>query len=65
MSEWIKCSEELPMYFKSVLTACRYTDATWGVKTGFMDEDHEWWIEGAVWTPTHWMPLPYPPKEES
>ena len=74
MSEWIKCIDRLPntekvlaifcsennvMYnmrhdgwFRDTIYSCRFD------KSKFIIESH-----GPVFEPTHWMPLPLPPKE--
>ena len=35
----------------------------WRIKVGAQGESGQWAVWGASWTPTHWMPLPPPPKD--
>ena len=61
---WIPVKEMLPEQFKPVLVyfnrnGCRGT----GVAEYYHDGDTKVW-RGCGFIPTHWMPLPKPPKEE-
>lgn len=62
MSEWIKCSDRLPSEWFDVLLTVEFMPGDWRTKAGGLDSDGKWWLPGASWTPTHWQPLPEPPK---
>jgi len=66
---WIKCSDRLPLPRTGVLVACYWGLDAWVMKWGTYCAGHPdasaegWLIPGASWIPTHWQPLPEPPKE--
>jgi len=44
--------------------ACEWVPGDWRIKTGYwFEQEGRWVVFGASWTPTHWCPLPSPPKE--
>lgn len=67
MSEWIKCSERMPedylpvlAFFDGLTTRLVYFDST----------SKCWWLADnpsyiGDFSPSHWMPLPPPPREET
>lgn len=70
MSEWIKCSDRLPEYNTEVLVTAEFDrPGDWRHSIGALDSNMrdsaawKWWVKGASWTPTHWMPLPEPPAD--
>jgi len=60
---WIPVSERLPSAHELVLVY----NPGYLMSTGFMYEDGRWRVRSIDYpgTPTYWMPLPEPPKEES
>ena len=63
---WISVENELPkedvrvlVYFDGVIAVSDIYD------TNMMDGTPMWTFTGAGGDPTHWMPLPEPPKEET
>ena len=71
MTDWIKCSDQLPPNDRlvTVFIMREYADGTkpsWTMKIDSRtDRDGgRWWlIEPYDFQPTHWMPLPEPPKD--
>ena len=76
MNEWTSVKECLPKEGVNVLTwnpdlAKRYhVEAGYDIHRLWLDREHDnWWIGYSKYTvdstyaPTHWMPLPEPPKE--
>ena len=69
VQEWISVKERLPEIGRKCLIANREIvvrgwlrpDGVW--KTGVSSD--EVWSKFSLHTPTHWMPLPEPPKEET
>lgn len=67
---WVSCDERMPAIETAVLVACEFDgDGDWRMKWGTLVPSHPyaiegWLIPGASWIPTHWMPLPAPPKQE-
>lgn len=67
---WISCSERMPDSKTGVLVAREFDRKDdWRMKwatyiPGHPDTNDGWLIPGASWKPSHWMPLPEPPKEE-
>ena len=59
---WIPVTERLPEAYKPVLL---YNGE--GIATGYMHSDKRFTVNGSYFPsrPTHWMPLPQPPKEET
>ncbi|EAM7378972.1 DUF551 domain-containing protein [Salmonella enterica] len=66
---WISCSERMPDTKTTVLVAREFDrKGDWRMKwatyiPGNPDANDGWIIPGASWKPSHWMPLPEPPKE--
>lgn len=65
MPEWISVKDRLPTQKSYVLvyTICPNVEC----QVWFYDENGHWYDE-CGWSrgePTHWMPLPEPPKEDS
>lgn len=66
---WISCSERMPDTKTAVLVAREFDrKGDWRMKwatyiPGHPDANDGWIIPGASWKPSHWMPLPEPPKE--
>jgi hypothetical protein len=63
--KWISVDEEYPEDLKLVLLA--YADNGY-VDIGYYDESFAEWddlSDSKILRPTHWMPLPLPPKEGS
>lgn len=60
MSDWIKCSEQMPDYLTPVLVRVDYR------KTPIIDwlNDNTGYFHTTGTSATHWMPLPEPPKDE-
>lgn len=71
MSEWIKCSERMPELGSTVLAYDGGVfEATLSEKHGRIEWDPYWLpvfgcgcCGGSDPEPTHWMPLPEPPKD--
>lgn len=68
--KWIPVSEQMPPSRHEVLVGCWWAEKPrWCCKWATYIPGHPdaqssgWVIPGASWTPTHWMPLPNPPKE--
>lgn len=59
---WIPVSERLPEHYKAVLV---YRSSWVRPVMAYMREDNEFTNNKEVFTPTHWMPLPEPPKEDA
>ncbi|EEY5258631.1 DUF551 domain-containing protein [Escherichia coli] len=66
---WISCSERMPDTKTAVLVAREFDrKGDWRMKwatyiPGHPDANDGWIIPGASWKPSHWIPLPEPPKE--
>ena len=63
--KWISVSDQLPEFDKAVIFG--YSDKHF-VFIGYLDGEELQWYDledGRVARPTHWMPLPEPPKEEN
>lgn len=62
---WIPVSERMPIPGVDVLVAKEFFGpGDWRRKVGHVrHEDSGWYIYGASWTPTHWMPMPAAPQE--
>lgn len=58
---WVPITERLPSAHELVLVY----NPGYPMTTGFLYEDGRWRVRGVDYpdTPTHWMPLPEPPKE--
>ncbi|MCH9452578.1 DUF551 domain-containing protein [Klebsiella pneumoniae] len=68
--KWIPVIERMPPSRHEVLVGCWWGEKPrWCCKWAAYIPGHPdaqssgWLIPGASWTPTHWMPLPNPPKE--
>ncbi|END1922193.1 DUF551 domain-containing protein [Escherichia coli] len=65
---WISCSERMPDSKTAVLVAREFDrKGDWRMKwatyiPGHPDANDGWVIPGASWIPSHWMPLPEPPR---
>ncbi|MEH4988131.1 DUF551 domain-containing protein [Enterobacter asburiae] len=61
---WISCSEQIPKPSIDVIVACEFfAPGDWRKKVGHIQAHcGEWYVYGASWIPTHWMPLPAPPQ---
>ncbi|HAW8253749.1 TPA: DUF551 domain-containing protein [Escherichia coli] len=65
---WISCSERMPDSKTAVLVAREFDrKGDWRMKwatyiPGHPDANDGWIIPGASWIPSHWMPLPEPPR---
>lgn len=65
---WISCSESMPDTKTAVLVAVEFDrKGDWRMKwatyiPGHPDANDGWIIPGASWKPSHWMPLPEPPR---
>ncbi|EHK4636757.1 DUF551 domain-containing protein [Escherichia coli] len=66
---WISCSERMPDTKTAVLVAREFDrKGDWRMKwatyiPGHPDANDGGVVPGASWIPSHWMPLPEPPKE--
>jgi hypothetical protein len=63
--EWISVKERLPPFNQSVLCHCRIYGRYIGSYDRILDTGWGNWSDGkilGVLPPTHWMPLPKPPK---
>lgn len=61
---WVKVSDQLPEIGEHVLCAYEFdAPQDWRVKMGAYVLPGIWRIWGASWRPTHWQPLPLPPKD--
>lgn len=58
MSEWIKCTENLPEQGVKCLV---FDSETKYISINIIMEDGKWYVGYNI---THWMPLPQPPKEK-
>ena len=64
--KWVPVTERLPKYREKVLCQTEY-----GMVVGFCDNEWgqvEWTtglFGGGTFNPTHWMPLPKPPKNHN
>lgn len=65
-NNWIKCSERMPADGFDVLCTAEFNfPGDWRRKVGYLRNDGGWFIYGGSWEPTHWMPLPVAPAQES
>lgn len=63
--EWISVKERLPEFGELVIVYCRIYGRYIGSYERLHDTIHGNWHDGqslGVLPPTHWMPLPEPPK---
>lgn len=62
---WIPVTERLPEPFETVLV-CYQREGRYGTSCGhyYLDRGTTIWKASGI-IPTHWMPLPEPPKEET
>lgn len=56
--KWIDCAEKQPKEYEDVL--CLFSDETCDVD--YID-GKQMWYKNFPMQPTHWMPLPKPPKK--
>lgn len=65
MSEWIKCSERMPKLEQEVLCVDQFDNYEAAIYTkGYFKESNPFFaVTAGEFHPTHWMPLPEPPKE--
>jgi hypothetical protein len=71
MTDWISVKDRLPYVGKEVLVGILFDDGYWfqtiASFTGTKFEDNGEWKfntdEGDEMMPTHWIPIPEPPKE--
>ncbi|AGK49267.1 hypothetical protein BTI_1952 [Burkholderia thailandensis MSMB121] len=62
-TNWIPVSHKLPARGEGVLVAVQFDHADdWRMKVGGLSDEGTWTVFGASWTPSHWMPLPPPPR---
>jgi hypothetical protein len=59
-AQWVRCDERMPLAGEEVLTAEEWQPGDWTFRVQFYSETEGGWDEG--W-PSHWAPLPAPPKE--
>lgn len=55
--EWVSVDDRLPEAYETIISYNIHTDE---VSTDYIDDEKRW----DVLNPTHWMPLPQPPKEK-
>lgn len=65
MSEWIKCSDEMPEENSKVIAFTAYGEMIFDMHYKWEKYDNEWMSEYTLWRGrvTHWMPLPEPPED--
>ena len=63
MNEW-QPIQTAPNNREFYLVAWEYINKTWGMAVATKNDDGEWVDEyqDNLYHPTHWMPLPEPPK---
>lgn len=63
--EWIRVEDNLPEFLTLVLGINQWNEQKICYRTKHLEENTEYWmVEFEGWfLPTHWMPLPNPPKE--
>jgi len=55
--KWVSVNDRLPEAYETIISYNIHTDE---VSTDYIDDEKRW----DVLNPTHWMPLPQPPKEK-
>lgn len=61
MSEWIKCSDELPPVFTRVLVYGKWYNSNI-IVIGLRDNENNWKFLPALESVIYWQPLPQPPE---
>lgn len=66
--EWIDIKRNMPFFGEPVLAYCRTYGRFMACYERIDDSDHGQWCnwtgEKGILPPTHWWPLPQPPKEK-
>lgn len=62
MSEWIKCSEQLPKIGEDVLVIDQYGDMETALFSRGLGNHLMFFTLGGTIDATHWQPLPEPPQ---
>lgn len=63
--EWVSVEDRLPKKFTNIL--CFFPNKDYGsqIEIDYMETDRGYFAREFKWgAPTHWMPLPQPPKGE-
>ncbi|WP_244119442.1 hypothetical protein [Burkholderia gladioli] len=59
---WTAASDRLPPARKTVIVAVEFDGpGDWRLKAGGINDEGEWCVFGASWTPTHWIEMPPSP----
>lgn len=61
---WIAVSDRLPPARKTVIVAVEFDGpGDWRLKAGGINDEGEWCVFGASWTPTYWTEMPPSPVD--